>query len=65
MSLVSLGTCRRDCIDAVTEQQQLPGCQRFGLTPRNKQGSSEGHLFIQLAASNILSKSDTLLQLCN
>jgi len=35
----------------------LPGCQRFGHTPRNKQkqvGSSEGDLLIELAALNIL-----------
>ena len=35
----------------------LPGCQRFGHPPRNKQGSSEGDLFIELAASNILSRA--------
>jgi hypothetical protein len=35
----------------------LPGCQRFGQPPRNKQGSSEGDLFIELAASSILSRA--------
>jgi hypothetical protein len=69
VEMLSLGTCRYDCARSLglhrllhrrrnrTAVLVLPGCQRFGLTPRNKQGSSEGDLSIELAASNILSRA--------
>jgi hypothetical protein len=66
--MLSLGTSS-DCILIELHRRRnrtamlvLPGCQRFGHTPRNKQGSSEGDLYIQLAASNILWKA---IHYCN